>query len=379
MKLEHRVKLVSFGLLLALLISVLPLADAHAEDDAINAAVFTQYSVQGSPKNIVLESDARIWFTMPDANKIGLLTGVAVSANSPEAASIQYFDTGAGTRPYDLIFNGGYLWFTMLGSNQIGRLTPASGAIKTYNIPTANSEPTGITAGAGFIWFVERKGDNLGRLNPANGAIAEYTDKDPNDGNLVDMTGAELEDVAWSAYGPWLTGPKFRTSVAYYAYTSSKLNKFVGAPAGSGAKPIQIATDGASTAWLAARGINQLGRFDPATMTIWSFCGLPDVPDPTDGIVGVFVRVNAQGVREVWFTQPSANQVGRQLVSPGGTCLGQMVVPLPAAGSAAWGVAADSSGSAWFAASGANQIVVWRAPYFNRVLNLSQLSRNLPD
>ncbi|MBK8047990.1 MAG: hypothetical protein IPK16_13155 [Anaerolineales bacterium] len=213
-------------------------------------------------------------------------------------------------------------------------------------------------------------------MTPGTGAIAEYTDKNNTDGNLVDMTGAELEDIAWSAYGPWFTGPKFKTSVAYYKYTSSAANKFTGAPAGSGSNPTQIVTDGSTTAFLAARGFNQLGRFDPATMTIWSFCRLPAVPDATNGITGISLRINAQGTREIWFTQPSANQVGRQLVAASGKCMGQMVAPLPVAASAPWGVTSDSAGNGWFAASGANQIVVWRAPYFDRVLNVSWLARN---
>ncbi len=68
------------------------------------------------------------------------------------------------------VFNG-YLWFTALGSNKIGKLDHANGNVTYYTIPTANSQPTGITVGGGYVWFVERTGDKLGRLDRDSGAI----------------------------------------------------------------------------------------------------------------------------------------------------------------------------------------------------------------
>ena len=65
------------------------------------------------------------------------------------------------------MISNGAVWATLLGSNQIGRLDLVTHVLTKYPIPTANSEPTGITAGGGYIWFVERKGDNLGQLNLA--------------------------------------------------------------------------------------------------------------------------------------------------------------------------------------------------------------------
>ncbi|MBK8047989.1 MAG: hypothetical protein IPK16_13150 [Anaerolineales bacterium] len=149
MKQVQPLKVISCGLLVALLLTLWPAQMVRGADEAVDAGKFTQYNVQGSPKNLFLETDNRIWFTLPAANKIGLLTGVAVNAASADAPALQYFDTGAGTTPYDLVYYDGFIWFTLLGSNQIGRLNPANGVIKTYNIPTANSEPTGITTGGG--------------------------------------------------------------------------------------------------------------------------------------------------------------------------------------------------------------------------------------
>ena len=156
-----------------------------------------------------------------------------------------------------MLYNG-FLYFTALGSNEIGRLDPANGNVVYYPIPTAASEPTGITAGGDYVWFVERKGDNLGRLNPTNGTITEFTDKNSSDGNNVDMTGAQLESVAFSPVGPWFTGPTFKSSVALFRLASSRSAP---APAGPSTAPINIAVDNTGESWITGSGNDAIGRF----------------------------------------------------------------------------------------------------------------------
>ncbi|MGA2470275.1 MAG: hypothetical protein ABSG64_06260, partial [Solirubrobacteraceae bacterium] len=58
-------------------------------------------------------------------------------------------------------------------THKIGRISP-SGTIAEYPIPTAASEPEGITTGAdGALWFTETATNKIGRITAA-GAIAEY-------------------------------------------------------------------------------------------------------------------------------------------------------------------------------------------------------------
>ena len=73
----------------------------------------------------------------------------------------------AGSNPIGITAGpDGALWFTEGGGNKIGRVT-TSGAFTEYPIPTPGSSPQGITAGPdGALWFTEASGNKIGRINP---------------------------------------------------------------------------------------------------------------------------------------------------------------------------------------------------------------------
>lgn len=270
------------GMMLLLVMAFLVGGARHlSATSQADPSVFTTYAVKGSPRNLIASAQGELWFTMPAADSIGKLT-VTDGAVSAAATSVDYFDLAAGKTPYDLVLFNGFLYFTALGSNEIGRLDPTNGNVVYYAIPTAASEPTGITAGGGYVWFVERKGDNLGRLDPTNGTITEFTDKNPNDGNNVDMTGAQLESVAFSPVGPWFTGPTFKSSAALYRIIE---DRFVPAPAGSSTAPINIVVDNTGEIWITGSGNDAIGRFALNTTNLWGFYDVP----PGNGPDGLFV------------------------------------------------------------------------------------------
>jgi streptogramin lyase len=67
----------------------------------------------------------------------------------------------------------GALWFTELNGNKIGRVT-ITGTFTEFPIPTANSQPHGITAGPdGALWFAEFNGNKIGRIT-TTGTITEF-------------------------------------------------------------------------------------------------------------------------------------------------------------------------------------------------------------
>lgn len=346
-------------LMLAALVATLgpgaPVAQAAA---TVPASLFTQYTLPGNPKNLYVEAPDRVWFTLPAADKVVLLNSGVVTE----------YATGAGSQPYDLVLDNGALWVTLLGGNAIGKLTVSNGNFVTFAIPTPDSEPTGITAGGGYIWFVERQGDNLGRLDPTSGVITEFTDKNPNDDNLVDMTGALLEDVAYSSIGPWLTGPAFRSSVAFFQLSTGK---FSAAPAGEDAEPMAVVIDNVGDTWLAARGTNRLGRFGLNTLGIWQWY---DLPAGASGPDSLFVR-EANGRRELWYARSSINRIGAQFAAFSGVAQGQVERELPVAGAAPWGVGVDANGQVWAAASGSGEGVTWEAPFFENFLSLPLIRR----
>lgn len=348
---------------------------AHAADQAVQANPFSQFDLPGNPKNVYVETGARIWFTLPDSDQIVLLQpSVQADLTAAAADAVTLFPTGTGTKPYDLVMLNGSIWFTAQGTNQIGRVNVGNKQVDLFAIPTANSEPTGIAAGGGSIWFVERKGDNLGRVNPSSGQITEFTDKDSTDGNQCNLTGALLEDVAFASVGPWMVGPK---PVVCNFKTAN--NQFLGVPAGAGSAPMAVAVDASDwgeSVWIAANGTNRIGRYAPNTIALWDWYNLsaPPAGATNSGPVGLFIRY-ANGMRELWYSRPGINRVGRQLTLPNNTPTGNFENVVPIASSAPWGIGTDANGNVWIATSAAAKTVQWKSPYFDAFFYLPMVKR----
>jgi virginiamycin B lyase len=67
------------------------------------------------------------------------------------------------------------LWFTENKGNKIGKISPTTGDITEYEIPTVGSGVLGITTGPdGNLWFTELQGDKIGKISPMTGDITEY-------------------------------------------------------------------------------------------------------------------------------------------------------------------------------------------------------------
>jgi streptogramin lyase len=335
---------------------------AQAEDEVVDAAIFGQVNLEAPPQNVYVESTGRVWYTLPSADKLALVTSGGVIYYPVDG------DTVNNSRPYDLVVNGGAVWFTMFGSNKIGKLTIANGRVDSYNIPTNDTQPTGITAGGGAIWFVERKGDKLGRVNPANGAIQEFYDwLDDTAVNGVNMRGAELEDVVYLNGDVWFVGPKLKSSVALYRERNAR---WIASPAGPGAAPMQIAVDSLDNVYVTFNGFNMIGRSAINTLSNWEPYFLPT---GGAGPVGLSVR-EAKGITELWYTRPEANRVGRlQVRSGNGIDVANWETRMPNAKSAPWGIAADSNGSGWIAPTGVAKSVSWNSPYYPFFLRMPLL------
>jgi virginiamycin B lyase len=52
-------------------------------------------------------------------------------------------------------------------ANKIARLSPSTGVVTEYDVPTPNSQATGMAVGPdGNIWFTEEHGSKIGCLTP---------------------------------------------------------------------------------------------------------------------------------------------------------------------------------------------------------------------
>ncbi len=343
--------------------AVLP---AHAEDQAPATSTFGQVALEAPPKNVYMESDTRLWYTLPSVDKLALVDNGAVTYYPVDGDAIN------NSQPYDLVVQDGAVWFTMLAANKIGKLDIASGSVTPYSIPTADSHPTGITFGGGYIWFVERTGDKLGKLDRASGAITEYYDwvyDFDADKNLVDMKGAQLEDVVYVGGNVWFTGPTLRLGGADLYNVGT--DKWVAAPK-AGSVPMQLATDTLGNVWVTFSGLNFIGRSALNTLALWDEFKLPA---GTGGPVGLYVR-EANGLRELWYTRPEGNSVGRVTTRYTGVTVNTAETPLPTANAAPWGIVVNSSGSAWVATANSAESVSWNTPYYSFTLRLPLLCNN---
>ena len=138
---------------------------------ATPSGAFTQYTIPTAAESssyegaIVVGTDHNLWFTVPYANKIGVMT--------TSGAFTLYTLPHSNSEPYGITVGAdGNLWFTEAQGDRIGRITTA-GVITEYNVPTAYAYPEGIAAdAAGNVWFAEEGADKIGRLT-ASGVFSQ--------------------------------------------------------------------------------------------------------------------------------------------------------------------------------------------------------------
>ena len=113
--------------------------------------------------------DNNMWFTESQSNKIGKI--------SPQSGAVTEYNIPTPNASAYAIAAGldGNMWFTESGINKIGKISPQSGEITEYNIPTENASPDAIALGLdNNLWFTESKSNNIGKISPSTGVITEY-------------------------------------------------------------------------------------------------------------------------------------------------------------------------------------------------------------
>jgi streptogramin lyase len=135
--------------------------------DASICGVFTAFHVPAdgsAPVGITNGPDGALWFTEPDANRIGRIT---------TSGTITEFTT-SGTPESIAPGPDSTIWFTQCGSNQVGQIATTGGTVYESHIPTANAGLYNITADprGGFPWFTETLGNNVDTLRESGFGIA---------------------------------------------------------------------------------------------------------------------------------------------------------------------------------------------------------------
>ena len=124
---------------------------------------FAVPTANAKPYCLVIGPDKNLWFSEWNAAKIGQITVDGKITEFPAKSPGREIACGAD----------GNLWITSDKANAIGRISPNGEAVE-FPIPTAASQPLGITAGSdGNVYFCEFKAGKIGRITP-DGKITEF-------------------------------------------------------------------------------------------------------------------------------------------------------------------------------------------------------------
>lgn len=332
----------AYALLLFLCVALLnpPAAFAQSPD------LLQAYDVPGSPQAIAIESPSRVWFTLPEEGAIGLL----VQADDGTVTVTTHPLPEADSEPYDIAVAGGAVWFTQRAGNRIGRLDAATFALREYDLPVAGSEPTSLAVLTGTdtaVWYTAPGTGRLGRLTVNSALDGSFEEYQLPAGDIAPRP----QDVGiQSASRIWVTVPN-RSMLYQYQVTTGI---FVPVQTGAGSEPWSLAMSGGYP-WFTDIAGNRIGSWNPSTLSIIYWRALPHADSRPYGI-------DAWG-GYVWFTEASGQRVGRLSAT---SFRDLQEFRLPGTSPAPAGIAVDSEGSAWIAAQGADQIMRWQSPYFER-------------
>jgi len=263
------------------------------------AAVVGELAPDGSLKRIALEPgsiperltisrDGTLWFTDPEANRVGRLIPARHTLDYFEVPTAKSGPAGIATAP------DGSIWFTEHAADQVAVIVPPGEAgaaharpgFREFALPHGGG-PAGIVATRdGDVWFAENSGNRIGRIVFLPGSktptISEYT---------LPVPSSSPNGLAVGGDG----------NVYFTELAASRIGKITPAgqiselvlPVNGAALDIAASPDG--TIWTTVPRAHAICRLQPGTQMIAYF--LPDVTVPA------FVAGGANG--NLYFTEPS--------------------------------------------------------------------------
>ncbi len=301
----------------------------------------------GAPRNVIA-GGGDLWFTAAGENAIGRL-----QYTSPVDYDYTFFSIPTtNSQPYDLAWDGSNVWFTQNAANKIGKLNPNSGVITEYVIPTANSQPTGISVhGTGLIWFTQRAGNKLASFDPLSENFVEYA---------YTSAGALPEDVSTrgSSEFIWFSAPGLNRLVGFNRNTGEFKSVPTTQPGLGTFTPLQVDVDNGGNPWIStAEGF--LGRHAVATFQFFRWYHVA----PADArIDGLFFQPLSNGLR-VWYTESNSGHAGQLTTTPSGALRSNWRFPIAQSTSDLRGIAPATDGSVWIAARGDDAMLQWEPPF----------------
>jgi virginiamycin B lyase len=240
----------------------------------------------------------------PTARPVALALTLAVlpvlAAGQPASAAISEFPLPtAGSEPAGITVGpDGNQWAVEAAANRIVRVTPA-GQPTEFTLPS-NREPFDITSAGGFVYFTEREGDRIGRLNPSAGSDAAV---------------------------------------------QSSIQEFI--VPGVGSEPTGITAGSDGNVWFAEAGSDEIGRISVPGGVITEFV----VPGAGSAPTGITAGPDGA----LWFTEAGSGEVGR--ITTAGVVTNEFAVPtLESPGTRLGSIAAGPDGALWLIDEGLDHV-----------------------
>ena len=323
--------LVSTSVSLGLIVSGVGFVTATTGAQAATGDVttFPIATANSAPEGVALDAAGNMWIAMSGVDQVGKATpaGVITTLDIPNGsanAGAHAFALGSDSR----------MWLTERLGNRIGVFNVENNQYQSFDIPTANSAPMGITTGPdGAMWFTQFATNKIGRITNT-GAITEFplpADSGPT--SLVTGPDGAL----------WIT---LQTGNAIARMTTSGVVTPYALP-GAGSAPTDITVGTDNNLWFTERDSNRVGR-----MTVRGLLAEFTLPTPRSQPQ----QITSGSGGDLWVTQPGANRLSRITTSGVAT---EFI--LPAANTNPFGIVSGIDGNIWFTGKTANN--------FNRLLS----------
>jgi len=233
----------------------------------------------------------------------------------------------------------GNLWFIENSANKIGMIDPTTHAMSEFPIPTANSNPWGITAGPdGNIWFTERNASKIGMINLATDKITEFSTP-TKQSSPVGITAGPDNTV-------WFIEANGAFQIGMINMTTHKITEYP-VPNSFNAHPFWITEGPDGNLWSTFGASSWIAKFDPTTDAVTGF----RAPGTSSGYADVY-HITAGPDGNVWFTDYNGNAVG--MINTTTDAISEFSVPTPS--SNVYGITTGPDGDLWFTETAANQI-----------------------
>ncbi len=226
-------------------------------------------------------SDGNIYFAVRLGDKIARF--------DPKSKLFQEWNVPAGLQPRGLVVaRDGKVFFGGAGS-AIGELDPATGKIRLYKTPSADSDPyTLIFDAEDNIWFTEKQVGKLGKLDRSSGKISEYPIGDDPYGLAIDKRG-----------NVWVTR-KAAGRLSKFDPATGQITELLLAK-GSQPRRIALAPDG--MLWVTLYGLGRLAKIDPVANQVVKEYELPGGPN-----AGPYA-VNPDAAGRIWVSEIQTDNV----------------------------------------------------------------------